>query len=293
MAITTKKCLICNKGQRNDVLHWHIDKSTGAIWCWCCKCNRGYSLESYCYHAGISLREFLKGEFDFRESVANEVRKMEWPNTFVPMSDPRAAAGAEYVKSRGLTLEGDMYYDTYNNGIVFPYYFQNVFVGAQIRFIEERYTDDGDPWKITTLPGTRLGLVIYGYNQETIMSQIKGFIICEGAFNALALQQSLNKVYGGMVNCPWKVVACSGSGASSHQREVFSELKERGYKIVVAADNDEAGLKMFKKYVDAKAVTHYAFTDESDDWNDILKQIGHLELAKYFLHRVKSINEKV
>jgi len=288
MKINTKRCLICKP--KNDTLYYHVDKSNGAIWLWCNKCDRGYDLKDYCYKAGISLRDFLKQDFpEFKETTANEVRKIEWPNTFLSLSDPRSTLGVEYIRSRGLTLEGDMYYDTYNNGIVFPYYFQNVFVGAQIRFIQERITEDGDPWKITTLPGTRLGLIIYGYNQETVMPHIKGFIICEGAFNALALQQSLNLLYGNMVRCPWKVVACSGSGASTHQREVFGELKNRGYKIVVAADNDEAGLKMFEKYVQAEAVTHYAFTDTALDWNDELKRLGHIGLAKYLLERIKPV----
>lgn len=288
MAINTRRCLICKP--KNDTIYYHIDKESGQRWLWCNKCNRGYSLRGYCHKAGISLREFLQQDFpEMKESASNEVQKMEWPATFISLSDPRAVAGAEYIQSRGLTLEGDMYYDTYNKGIVFPCYFQSVFVGAQVRFVEERVTEDGDPWKITTLPGTRLGLVIYGYNQEHIMAHVKGLIVCEGAFNALAIQQSLNKLYGGMVKCPWKVVACSGSGASSHQREVFKELKDRGYKVVVAADNDEAGLKMFKKYVDAHAVSHYAFTDQSNDWNDELKRLGHTGLAKYILERIKSV----
>ena len=73
MSVNTKKCLICQR--KNDTLHWHIDAETGAIWVWCQgKCQRGYSLYEYCRQAGVSLKELLKGDFDFKESTPNEVR---------------------------------------------------------------------------------------------------------------------------------------------------------------------------------------------------------------------------
>src|ERR1035437_3234681 len=136
--INNKKCLVCNLGLRNDVLNWHIDSDDGSIWCWCCKCNRGYSIRSYCFQAGISLPEFLKGDFDFKEAIPNEVNVMEWPARYIPLSDTRAEEGVNYICSRGLTPEGDMYYDVERNGIVFPYYFENHFCGAQTRFVVPR-----------------------------------------------------------------------------------------------------------------------------------------------------------
>lgn len=284
--ISTRRCLICNA--KNDTLHWHKDEDSGNVWCWCCKCDVGRSIWRYCYEANLNLRDFLSHDFEFVESKPNEVNKMEWPRTFVPLSDLRAKDGVEYIKSRGLSPTGDMYYDIVEKGIVFPYYVDNVFCGAQVRFIQERIIDD-NTWKITTLPGTRLGLVIYGYNQTNIMPHVKGFIVTEGAFNALSIQQSLDKVYGGTYKSPWKAVACSGSGASEHQLSIFKELKERGYKIVCAPDNDKAGLKMFDKYVANSALTHFALTDGALDWNDELKKMGPKLLAKYFLDRIKKI----
>ena len=287
--IDTKKCLICKGGAKNDCLWWHIDPESGDIWVWCQgKCQRGYSLRSYCYEAGISLPEFLKGDFDFVEARPNEVNEIEFPTWFVPMSDPRAAKGVEYIKSRGLTLDGDMYYDTVDEGIVFPYYFYGAFCGAQVRFIEPRINKDGDEWKITTMSGTRLGLLFYGYNQDKFMANVKGIIVTEGAFNALAIQQSLNLKYGGISKNPWRVIACSGSGATKHQTETIKELKDQGMKIIVAPDSDEAGLKMLKKFHKAEAVSLYAFTGDSDnDWNDMLKELSHEEFAQYFFQRVK------
>jgi hypothetical protein len=287
MAISNKRCLICCK--KNDTVYHHVDKDTGALWLWCNGCGRGYSIEAYCHKAGISLAEYLKGDFAFQEAADGELRRMEWPIHFYSLSDPRSEKGVIYLNSRGLTPEGDLFYDAEDNGIVLPLYYHGTFVGAQVRFIEARADEDGKPWKVTTLPGTRLGLLVYGFDQQDLLPHIKGVIVCEGALNALSIQQSLNKVYGGAIKCPWKAVACSGSGASEHQQEVFKNLKERGYKVVIASDNDDAGMKMLNKYVTAEACTHFALTDTEVDWNDELQKLGSIEFAKYFFTRIKSI----
>ena len=161
-------CLICQP--RNRTLYWHEndDEQIAAnlakgyrgdkFWCFCNKCDRAYSLSQYCEIADIDMLGFLKDwDVEFEEAGDNEVNAMAWPHSFVPLSDPRAEKGVEYIKGRGLEPDGDMYYDLNEEGIVFPYYVENQFCGAQIRFIKERVNDEGDVWKITTLPGTRLG----------------------------------------------------------------------------------------------------------------------------------------
>lgn len=282
--MNTKKCLICKK--HNDTLHWHTDADNGSIWVWCNgTCQRGYSLRSYCYTAGIDLNEFLKGDFSFQEAKPNEVSRLEWPAHFVPMSDPRAEKGRDYVRSRGLSLKGDMYYDTEREAIVFPYYYENVFVGAQTRLITP-WNREGDEVKVLTLPGTRLGLVFYNWNQSPFVTDVKGLILCEGAFNTLAIQQSLDGLYGSTIKNPWKAVATSGCGTTGHQIEKIKELKEAGIKIVCAFDSDEPGLKGLTKLKKADAITHYALVEDTAmDWNDMLKEKGE-EFAQYFLNRI-------
>lgn len=281
-------CLICQP--RNRTLYWHQNEQ-GKIWCYCNKCDRGYSLEQYCEIADIDMTEFLTGEFHMQEAKPDEVQAMAWPQAFIPLSDPRAEKGVEYVKSRGLNIDGDMYYDLNEEGIVFPYYVENHFCGAQVRFLEERTNEDGSKWKITTLPGTRLGLLFYGWNQGRLLAQIKGVIVTEGAFNALSIQQALNSVYGGVSRCPWRVIACSGSGATEHQAEALKGLKDAGLKVVAAPDTDEAGIKMYQKLVKAEAVSHYAFTgDTTKDWNDLLKEMGHKDLAKFVIKSITALD---
>ena len=282
--LNTKKCLICKRP--NDTIHYHRDLETGDIWLWCSgRCQRGYSLYQYCHMAGLSLRQFLKSEFDFQESAPNTVNRMEWPANYLPLSDPRSKLGLEYIKSRGLDARGDMYYESDRNAIVFPYYFQSVYVGAQIRFIEP----EGDH-KMESVPGTRIGLLFYGWNQELFVTKISGVIVTEGAFNALSIQQSLDELYGGVARNPWKCIAASGAGATQHQRDKIKELKDQGLKIVIAPDYDDAGLKMFRKFLQHGAMTHYAFTmSKKADWNDFLVKLGKKETAKFFLQSIRDI----
>lgn len=279
-------CLICQP--KNRTLYWH-QNDDGKIWCYCNKCDRGYSLEQYCQIADIDMTEFLTGEFHMQEAKPDEVQAMAWPSSFVPLSDPRAEKGVEYIKSRGLTLDGDMYYDLNEEGIVFPYYVENHFCGAQIRFIEERINEDGDTWKITTLPGTRLGLMFGMWNQGKLMPQVKAIVVCEGYFNAVSLQQAFNLKYGGISHNPWKFICSSGSGVSDHQAEALKVLKEQGCKVFGGFDTDEAGFKGLRKLIDANALTHFSSTAEVGvDWNDILQRDGHEALAKLFLSNIQS-----
>jgi hypothetical protein len=291
LGINTKKCLICKGGKKNDCLHWHRDPKSGDIWVYCVGvCQRAYSIRSYCWHAGIQLNEFLKGDFNFEEARPNEVNKIEFPKHYLTMSDPRSKKGVEYVVSRGLRVEGDMYYDSVNEGIVFPYYYENTFVGAQTRFIEPRVWKDGTVQKMDTIPGTRLGLIFYNWNQAAFVTNIKAVVITEGAFDALAIQQSLVGKYGGISKCPWRVMACSGAGATKHHVETIKELKDRGFKVVLAPDSDEAGLKMLKKFKDADAITHYCLTMNSEvDWNSKLLEVGHEGFAEFFIKNIKSV----
>lgn len=287
--MNTKKCLICKRP--NDTLHWHTDADSGAIWVWCNgRCQRGYSLRDYCYTAGVDLNEFLKGDFNFTEAKPNEVSRLEWPSHFIPLSDPRAEKGRDYIRARGLELRGDMYYDTEKEAIVFPYYYENVFVGAQTRLIEP-WEIHGDTVKMLTLPGTRLGLVFYNWNQQPFVTDTKGIILCEGAFNVLSLQQSLDKLYGNVLKNPWKVMATSGCGSTKHQIEKVKELKDAGLKVVCAFDSDEPGLKGLSKLSKENVITHYALVEDTEkDWNDVLSENGHEETARIFLASVTDVS---
>lgn len=286
--VSTKKCLICKGGKKNDCLHWH-NPDDGDIWVYCVgKCSRAYSIYQYCTLAGLSLKEFLTLDFEFEEARPNEVQKMDWPKSFLPMFDKRSAAGVEYLKSRGLEVDDAMFYDISRKGIVLPYYYYGVFTGAQIRFLEPWTDTDGNSHKITTLPSTRLGLLCFNWDQQPFRQPYKAIVICEGAFNCFSLQQSTNKLYGSSLDNPMKFIALSGSSVTQHHKEVLQELKDAGTRIICASDSDTAGLKMLKKMADV--ATHYSLTgDDEIDWNDILQNAGDEELAEFFLRNIKKI----
>jgi len=288
--MNTKKCLVCKKS--NDTVHWHTDPDTNAIWCWCNgPCQRGYSLIDYCKYAGVELKDFLQGDFQFKEAQNNEISRLEWPKSYVSLSDPKAQVGVDYIKNRGLDIKGDMYYDTEREAIVFPYYFGNTFVGAQTRLLKP-WIHDGEETKILTLPGTRLGLVFYNWNQDAFVTNIKAIVVCEGAFNAISLQQALNNMYGGVLKNPFKVVATSGCGTSKHQMDKLIEMKNAGKKIIIAFDSDEPGMKGLSKMIKNEVATHYSITEHDDiDWNDVLGTQGHEELAKLFIKNIKDITQ--
>jgi len=293
-AISTRKCLICKDGKKNDCLHWHKDPDSGDLWVWCQgRCQRGYSIYEYTAKAGISLTDFLKQDFSFREAPPNEVQKMTWPKSFIPLYHADAKPGLEYLESRGIEPDDNIYYDTWRKGIVFPYFFDNIFCGAQIRLIEPYIDDDGEERKIDTMPGTRLGLLFYNWNQQNFGANIKGIIVTEGAFNALAIQQAIAPLYPHILDNPWKCIACSGSGLSQHHIDTLVELKERGIKIIIAPDSDKAGVKMLRKAINANAVTHYNMTmEDNTDWNDLLRSVGKKEFATHFLKSIKKCQQE-
>ncbi len=284
-----KKCGICKDFRGNECLYWHFDDKSSSIWCYCVgKCKRGYSITEYCTLAGISLHDLLKQDFIFEDSKSKELTKMPWPATFISLSDPRAKEGLDYIRSRSIEPDTDLYYDSYRNGIVFPYYYGSTFVGAQIRLINPiAYEEEDYKQKIVTITGTKTGLLFYGWNQDILPTDVKYVVITEGSFNSLALKQSLK----GLPNyAAYHFISTSGSGLTKHQLEVLSGLKQNGFKIIAAPDSDEAGLKMLEKMMTNSVITHASLTNDTEkDWNDLLVQGGKDLIVQTFLSNLRKV----
>jgi DNA primase len=183
-----------------------------------------------------------------------------------------------------------MYYDIEREGIVFPYYFLDHFCGAQIRFLNPKTNHEGEIQKIDTLPGTRLGMLFGLWNQGRFITNVRAVGVCEGYFNALALQQAFNIKYGGVVNNPWKFICTSGCNVTKHHQEVLQELSQQNIKVIGAYDADEPGREGLSKMVKYKCITHYSSTlDDEMDWNDVLKSEGHEALAERFLKNLSRL----
>ncbi len=269
-----RRCLICRA--HNQTLYWHYDTKKGEKWVFCNKCDRGYSIYQYCKIAGITLKDLLNNSYNLEETEErdNTISRLEWPEYFISLLSPNAQDGLTYLtKERKIDLkEADLYYDSVRHGIVFPYYFEKTFAGAQIRYLKPKIKE-GKEQKIDTLTGTRLGLLFGMWNQSPFPIEVKAVGVCEGYINALSLQQSFNEMYGGIRKCPWRFICMSGSGGSKYQIEKLIQLKEAGYKVLGALDSDEAGIKGLAKLKEHGAITHYSLTEDSDkDWNDILRE---------------------
>jgi hypothetical protein len=285
-------CSVC-KTERN-VVYWNKPDSEKELpWCYCCACGRAYNIMEYCHLSEITLTELLNEKITFSTPPKNEVQRIAWPAGFIRINDSRAKKGLDYIISRGLSVEGDMFYDMDSNGVVFPLYFKGYFCGAQVRLLNPYTSPSGKETKMISLPGTRTSILIYGWDQGAILGHIKAIVIAEGAFNALSIQQSLNDLYGDILKNPFKCIALSGSAGSHHHLEIMKELKDRGYKIIMTSDLDPAGIKMLQTFTVADCLTHYAIMDRPNvgDWNDMLVKVGKKEFAKYFLGRIVPIEK--
>lgn len=287
MAKLSKRCLTCRA--KHDTIYYHKDRWE-VPWIYCNKCGDSMDLVDYCAMHGIDLpteEEIARVTQD--DPGDRELQKMAWPKHFIPLWDKRAEDGVRYLKSRAIEPGDGLYYDTERRGIVFPYHYENTCVGAQVRFIEPK-EKDGRTWKITTVPGTKLGKLFYGWNQGQLPFNVKYLVVTEGAFNSIALQQTFNRHYGGITKNPYRFVAASGSSIGKLRCEVLRDQIAEGTKVILAADPDEAGIKMLEEAIREQCITHYSTVSEDGvDWNDLLIRGGDEELAEEFLKNLKRV----
>jgi hypothetical protein len=280
----SKKCLVCQA--KHDTCYFHLD-THGTPWMYCCKCSDSMDLEDYCAINGIEMptEEEVARVVTYIEG-SKELQKMAWPRSFAPLWDSRSAAGREYLATRGIEPSDGMFYCTEREGIVFPYYYESTCVGAQIRLIEPTPGRS----KMVSVTGTSVSKLFYGWNQGDLPQNVKYLVVTEGAFNAIALQQTFNHHYKSALHNPYKFVAASGSSIGKHRSEVLRELIAEGYKIILAPDSDEAGVKMLEKAIGEECVTHWTRTDDEGlDWNDVLKLRGPDALKSQLLGNLRKI----
>jgi DNA primase len=243
-------------------------------------------LEDYCVINGIEMpteEEIARVSTQIESS--SELIKMSWPRNFLPLWDPRSEDGVKYLKSRKIEPADGLYYDVEGKSIVFAYYYDSTCVGAQHRFIAPR---EGQSKNIT-VPGTKISKLFFGWNQGDLPTHIKHIIVTEGAFNALAIQQALNRHYQSPLKNPYKAIAASGSSLNDYRSGVLAELVAEGYRVILAPDSDEAGAGMFEKAVESDCITHYSMvSQENKDWNDLLID-GDDVLKREFLGNLKRI----
>jgi DNA primase len=158
-----------------------------------------------------------------------------------------------------------------------PYFYHGTFCGAQIRFIKPKEN------KVVTLPGTRNSYLFYNWDQSPLYKS-KGLIICEGAFDAISLEQCFR--HTSLSN--FKCISTSGSNLSDYQAEILRHVKDQGGHIILCPDSDPAGFNMLDKALKKGCITHFSLTKEKADWNDQYRMLGS-GLIDLFLTNLQKI----
>ena len=140
----------------------------------------------------------------------------------------------DYIKLRGINEDTikNFKLGTYRGAIAFPYFKYETPIGYKTR---KPMKDPGKP-KMMSIAGSKP----YLYNAQNIEGR-QELVICEGEFDAMVIHQS-----------GYENVVSVGAGANS-----LATLIEqaKGYldefqTLIIVSDNDEAGMKMDKKFID-------------------------------------------
>lgn len=161
---------------------------------------------------------------DFRKEIQN-VFKLD-NNYWVPINNTVKDAW-NFLISRGLDPEGNtFYYNKKSNRVVIPY---RDALGNIFYYQERALTKEQQP-KYLNSKGVKSSTILYQYDVDSF----RGLYICEGAIDAITLKSlGLNAT---------TTLSCTVS------REQMSQLKAYNGKLIVAYDNDEAGLRGLQKF---------------------------------------------
>lgn len=223
-----------NNGDRDPSMSW--DEKANQFYCFAC----GMKIDLYGYykdHLNYShqeiIRELLGEEVDHtrtnihkaRTSFLEEIKKVE----------PLSKDCIDYIKLRGITEETMTKFKlgTYKGDIAFPYYKYESLIGYKTR---RPMKDPGKP-KMKNITGSKPFL----YNMQNIDLENKELVICEGEFDAMIISQ-----------CGFTNVVSVGAGANS-LATLFDQAKDflSNFEIfIIVSDNDEAGKKMDKAFVE-------------------------------------------
>jgi hypothetical protein len=139
----------------------------------------------------LKLKDFFDEEdFDDEEIKAEVIPELTWPYTCIPILDPGAVRGLEYLQSRGIPPDiADCYkirYSPRERAVVFPAYVRGKLLGWQYRTIDPTrvLVDDvvierPKAWSSTNLPRDK----IFMFADRLIGSEVA--VICEGPIDAI------------------------------------------------------------------------------------------------------------
>lgn len=274
----SKKCLICNRGQKNDTLYFNLRKPklipTDPIQkleflsehpehlsIYCCKCSKQWNILEYCVEAGLDFAQIMSAnptdQFTSNQLNSEPPPTLPYPDYFHPIFHPISQPAIQYLNSRKIFNLSNFAFDSLNQGVALPLYLESNFCGGQTRIINPIHT------KITTLTGTKSSKLFWGWDQDfRHLSDKRGIIITEGAINAASLREKLGD--------EWLYCAISGSNLSDHHLHIIKKILDLGLRVILTPDNDPAGEKMLLNRKNYVIEEFSAVDDKYNDWNEAL-----------------------
>lgn len=221
-----------NHGDKNPSMSW--DPKALQFHCFGC----GMNIDIYGYykdHLNYTHQEILRelGDNDDYKNTSMQQNR----NTFteeLKNITPITKECIEYLGSRGITEETINYFKirSYKGNIAFPYYKYESIVGYKIR---KPIPKPPKP-KMTSITGSKP----YLFNAQNIEISSE-LILCEGESDCMVISQ-----------CGYKNVVSVGAGATSMTAllEQSKEFLDKFEALIIVSDNDEAGNKMDKIFID-------------------------------------------
>ncbi len=220
------------RGDKDPSMSW--DPNALQFYCFGC----GMKIDLYGYyreHLNYTHQEIvseLLGETEYKETTIYKNR-----NSFVNESNkviPITQECIDYIKLRGINEDTIKHFKlgSYKGDIAFPYYKYETIIGYKTR---KPIKNPSKP-KMKSVTGSKPFL----YNFQNV-SESTELIICEGEFDTMIIHQS-----------GYENVVSVGAGANSLSTliEQAKEFLNKFEILIIVSDNDEAGLKMDKFFIE-------------------------------------------
>jgi DNA primase len=285
------RCVLCGDSKKSkNKRRWHMEYNNGQPFYHCFNCERsGSFLELYSELKGISISDAKKELFKFdsqhlvqllsprkKEKIVKEI---EYENHDYVLEDcigvddvPDGVIQAQYqkelfsfIEERKIPLDFKLfvaYKGEYKDRIIIPIYEDGNIVYFQARALQE--TSYGQKYKNPTL---QKGNIIL--NKENF-DRTKYIIVTEGLFDAAQLETQ----------------GTSCLGASVNDTFLASLLPLTDIGVIIALDNDKAGIDGIKKILKESKYQHllkyFMMPDEYKEAKDINKLVTDFDIKNIY-----------
>jgi len=248
-------------GDKNPSMGWVSDR----YYFNCLGC--GENIDIYKYYKnvlGYSFSEIMK-----ENGIEYMDKKRDgFKDTLNRGKGPLTSEQVEFLRDeRGLSMDTIKHFKlaAFGNDIAFPYIHNGVITG-----VKRRVLNPGSGPKNKSITGSKYML----FNSDNV-DPSKPLIITEGEIDCMIAHQC---------GCPNVVSVGSGANSLSALYESVGPFLNKFEEIVIASDNDDAGSKMDKSFIDQfgdkVATVDKALFGSMNDLNDVYRQYGPERILK-------------